>query len=262
MRYSILLTNDDGYGAPGIESLCKALSVSHVPNLVAPASEQSGIGHAFTFTSPLHCEKQGRPDGLEAYTVGGTPSDCVKLGVAQLLEEKPDVIVSGMNAGENTGIAGHYSGTVAAAREGAFWGIPSVAFSLCSNAFEHVDSYSALAPNILSAIMDMDQRSSGSAKYSVFYNVNFPGCPVSECKGLRITRQSMAFFNDRYETISNINGSSRFQLYGEKSQLEDSLEYDSRAVAEGYATVTPLCCDATAINAMDYLAALEQTELS
>jgi 5'-nucleotidase len=254
-RLRILLTNDDGFGSLGIRCLHDILAREHDVVVSAPKAEQSGIGHAFTFNKPLSYEVLPRELGMEGYAVSGTPSDCVKFAVSYLLPQMPDIVVSGMNIGENSGISSFYSGTVAAAREGAFWRLPSVAFSLCSTGGEsRLDAYCGKAADILNRIVESGPPCNGRA---VFYNVNFPDCPPGTCKGIKVTRQSLAFFDDRYKKVTTYDLRDGFVVYGDKKNIEPFDTFDSRALLNNYITVTPLCFDATAEWALPLLSELE-----
>jgi 5'-nucleotidase len=256
-RQRILLTNDDGYGAAGIALLYQALAPHYDVTVVAPETEQSGIGHAFTFSGSLTCRPINAETGMNGYAVNGTPSDCVKIAVAHLLPKKPDAIIAGMNLGENSGTAGYYSGTVAAAREGAFWRIPSMAFSVCKEGFDFAGEYALMARQLFERIRDIHRHKAGAnGAIPVYYNVNFPGCPFSKSKGVKITRQSLAFFDDRYREERDASGQARYWIYGERKDLEQSELYDTRALENGYITVTPLDFDATAVAALSFLEGL------
>lgn len=253
----ILLTNDDGIEAAGIRTLCAQLSCKHRVTIVAPDSEQSGIGHAFTYHTPVYYEKKTLDFCTEAYAVSGTPSDCVKVGISIILSEQPDAVVSGMNIGENSGVSGFYSGTVAGAREGAFWRVPSYAFSVCDNGGVFLELYAQKAAELFDKMNSLRSGSSQALSKRVFINVNFPGCHPRENRGVRITRQSMAYFNDKYKAQEQADGRTGYVIYGEKHELEESNGYDSRALENGYTTVTPLHFDATAEQALGNLSILE-----
>jgi 5'-nucleotidase len=255
-RLRILLTNDDGYSSPGIRRLHDVLAREHDVTVSAPQSEQSGIGHAFTFNKPLSYNALPVELGMHGWAVGGTPSDCVKFAVSHLLEQKPHIVVSGMNIGENSGISSFYSGTVAAAREGAFWRLPSIAFSVCSNAVLHLAAYCGKAAEILDRIMTIGPANNGKV---VFYNVNFPDCAPSACKGIKVTRQSLAFFDDRYKRVTTLGAADGFVVYGDKILVEEHDTFDSRALLNNFITVTPLGFDATAEWALPNLSGLEQS---
>jgi 5'-nucleotidase len=256
-RLNILLTNDDGYSSPGIRQLQAVLCREHDVVVCAPEKEQSGISHAFTFNRPLSYNALPSDAGMQGWAVAGTPSDCVKFAVSHLLPspQVPDVVISGMNIGENSGISSFYSGTVAAAREGAFWRLPSFAFSLCADADAYLEPYCVQAAGILDRILATGPVNNGRA---VFYNVNFPSCAPDTCRGIKVTRQSLAFFDDRYRKVAGAEGRpDGFVVYGDKKDVEQQDTFDSRALMNRYIAVTPLCFDATAEWALSCLSALE-----
>jgi 5'-nucleotidase len=255
----ILLTNDDGYDAPGIKALYDALAGRHEIIVAAPQTEQSGIGHAFSYKSPLASHPIPPSMKMNGYAISGTPADCVKFAVAHLLDVMPDVVVSGMNNGENTGISGHYSGTVAAAREGALWGLRSIAFSLCEESADYLDDYCRVAATLLEKSATLAEHAFGTPQRRVFLNINFPACDPHACNGVRITYQSHAFFDDRYDELRSDDGSVQYLLRGTKCRIEDSDEYDSRAMQNRFVTITPLDCDSTATRAMAHLQSLNTT---
>ncbi|MGB7567624.1 MAG: 5'/3'-nucleotidase SurE [Chitinivibrionales bacterium] len=255
-RLRILLTNDDGYQSAGIKRMHEALVSRHEVIVAAPRNEQSGIGHAFTFNRPLNFARLPEEACMDGYMVSGTPSDCVKFAISYLLKEKPDIIVSGVNSGENSGISGFYSGTLAAAREGAFWGIPSFAFSLCVGGEGFLIDYSRKALDIMDLVMAAASPSVDNNQ--TYYNVNFPSCSPELCKGIKVTRQSLAFFDDRYELIKVENAQDGYMVYGEKKEIEGSDLYDSRALMNQYITITPLHFDATAHWQLRPLSSLER----
>lgn len=249
MKKTILLTNDDGYNSIGIRLLYDILKNFYHVVIVAPESEKSGVGHSFTYNYPLFYTKIENDYAEDMYSVSGSPADCVKFAVSYLLPKTPDMIISGMNIGENSGISSHYSGTVAAAREGAFWKIRSFAFSLCEDGYHFAEHYSKLSVKIIDYLMEKISFIDNT----IFYNVNFPNCNPLNIKGIKFTRQSMAFYNDRYKQISvnSLNGIDfGYQLFGEKIDLEESNEYDSKALLDNFITVTPLSFDATASNCL------------
>jgi 5'-nucleotidase len=252
-RLNILLTNDDGYDSAGLKHLYGVLAAEHDVVVAAPETEQSGIGHAFTLERPLHYRKLPAELGMKGFIINGTPSDCVKFALSFLLEHKPDFVVSGMNIGENSGICGYYSGTVAAAREGAFWRVPSVAFSLCARAGGFVEPYCKRALAIFKGITALGPAPNGRC---VFYNVNFPECAPDACRGVKVTRQSTAFFDDRYRRVETATAQAGYVVYGDKKDVEESDAYDSRALMNNYITVSPLGFDATAEWALPLLSDL------
>jgi len=249
---TVLLTNDDGWNSPGIGWLYEALSRRYEVAVVAPEHEQSGIGHAFTYKAPLYCRTISGRFGERAWSVSGSPSDCVKMAVAELLDGRPDIVVSGMNVGENSGICGYYSGTVAAAREAAFWRIPGFAFSVEESGSAWGRAYADAAADIVRDVLGA-MRGNGGVDPTVFYNVNFPGRAPAACRGTRVTRQSMAYFDDRFRKTGGADGRTGYVIYGEKAQLETDDAFDARALLNGYTCITPLHFDATAEEAARHL---------
>lgn len=242
----MILTNDDGYRAPGIRSLARALMPHYDVIVVAPEEEQSGVSHSFTYRREIRSRENHEEGFCRTVVVSGTPVDCVKFALSAVVSRPPVLVVSGMNVGENTGISGFYSGTVAAAREGAFWGVPSIAFSLSAEGAAHLGAWSRVAARFLAAWQRTDLAPFKEAGRSIFLNVNFPGLHPGKGRGARITRQSMAYFADRYVPVGRVAGETLYELKGEKRDIEESDDYDSRAIDNGWTTITPLQFDATA----------------
>ncbi len=254
-KLRVLLTNDDGFFAPGIKQLFSVLKEVCDVTVVAPDEEQSGIGHAFTYQKPLKIRKD-HVKGMSGYVVAGTPADCVKVALGHLLKETPQVIISGLNNDINTGIAGYYSGTVAAAREGAFWKIPSIAFSLSELPSEENKEYSEIAVKILFKVFELCLKNVNHE--NIYYNVNFPPCSPKMCTGIKVTRQSLSFWDDLYTEKKREDGGIEYWLSGERKDVEDSVAYDTKAIYENYVTITPLHVDATASEHMKQLSGLEK----
>lgn len=251
----MLLTNDDGYSSSGIKLLHSVLQQYYEVTVVAPKSEKSGVSHSFTYHQPLECKKITDSYAENLFTVDGSPSDCVKFAVSYLCEKKPDMIVSGINIGENSGVSSIYSGTVAAAREGAFWKIPSFAFSVFKADSESETYFSSIIPRLLDHFFDNDHLF-GSNTY---FNINYPPCKPSFVKGVKITKQSLAFFSDEYRHVSSGDTGKSYQLFGEKLELEKSDEYDSSALEQHWITITPHSFDTTAYRDYYRLKTLEKS---
>jgi 5'-nucleotidase len=243
-KYSILLTNDDGFDSKGIQLLYEILEKKYTTIVVAPDSEKSGVGHSFTYKQPLFYNKIVNSYAKEIYSVSGSPADCVKFAVSYLLPTKPDIVISGLNIGENSGISSYYSGTVAAAREGAFWKIKSFAFSICEDGNDYLSCYINLIPEIIEELLLFETFFSN--KY--FFNINFPSCSPELLKGIKITKQSLAFFDDKYLKVK-IDGKKfekeGFVIYGKKFDVEKDDCYDSRALINNWISITPLSYDST-----------------
>jgi 5'-nucleotidase len=258
-KLTVLLTNDDGFHADGIKILHSELIKRFNVIVAAPEQEKSGVGHAFTFNNPLHCVQNKENESYQGYIVSGTPADCVKFAIGHLLPEKPDIVVSGINNGENSGLSAFYSGTVAAAREGAFWNIPSFAFSVCAEAFAYAKEYASIVPSIIENVL---KSGNITATPRVYYNVNFPGCSLANVKSTKITWQSLSFFDDRYRRIESKSHKSGegFVVFGEKKDIENSDAFDSKALTENIITITPLTFDSTAHQAIPHLLKLEKED--
>jgi 5'-nucleotidase len=244
----ILLTNDDGIFAPGLAAIQKELNTLGDVDVVAPQHEQSAMGHSITFEGPLSCDRLHVNEEFHGYGVDGRPADCVKLAVLELLDGKPDLIVSGINTGENVGIHVLYSGTVAAAIEGAFFDVPSIAVSLEYGREMDFVFAARTARWVIEALLQ------NGLKAGYVYNVNIPTADKGSPKGVRATRLTpYASFNERYESRTDPHGRRFFWLTGEKVEQDDGLESDLTALRSGYVSITPLHFD------MTHLESLEET---
>lgn len=250
-RKHVVITNDDGIHADGLLALVEIFSNEYEVTVVAPLVEQSGKGHSFTYKTGVTCQEV-TIDGVKAYAINGTPADCIKVAFSHILSELPDFVISGINFGENLGIANFYSGTVGAAREALFWHIPSIAFSTCYDREDDINNYAKEALRITQSLEEQNLLRKDLKHY---YNVNFPTGTVSNAKGIKICRQSMAYYNDKY-TVEEIDGEEVLFVNGNVVEVEDSQEFDIAALRAGYITVTPLLIDATAYDVMDSLSFL------
>ena len=240
----ILLTNDDGIFAPGLAALYKELVKIGDVTVVAPAESRSGASHSVTFSRPLVCNKVDINGQFTGFSVQGSPADCVKLAVMQLHEGPIDLLVAGINNGANAGINVYYSGTVAAAMEGAFLKIPAVAMSLWVPArrgplveeqmdFEKAAHYCA---KILKKLMPV--------KKGNVININIPQLSKGEPKGVRAVPQSSKGFDEYYIRWKNEQGKTVFQLAGNGHQI-DGTPTDTTSLEEGFITITALAPDMT-----------------
>lgn len=258
-KKTVLLTNDDGYFSQGIKLLYNTLSEKYNVIVVAPDTEKSGISHAFSYKTLINYEKIANNIGMNGYSVCGSPADCVKFAVGKLLIKKPDLIISGLNIGENSGVSAIYSGTVAAAREGALWNIHSFAFSVFEESWQYAQEYAEIVPEIIDKILNIKNIKTINSG-SVYFNVNFPPCKLNEIKGNKITRQSTAFFDDHYLQVDNDHHCSGigYSLCGKKIKIEDSDDFDSRALLNKWITITPLSIDQTAYQEYSHLIQFEK----
>ena len=232
----ILLTNDDGIFAEGLAAIYEELKAIGEVVVVAPADGQSGSGHSITFAEPLLCNKVDVDGRFTGYGVHGSPADCVKLAVRELLDEPVDLIVSGINFGANVGINVFYSGTVAAAMEGAFFRIPAVAMSLASE--EKVD-FKAAAKYCMEVLKKVMPLSCGEV-----ININIPQLSKGEPKGVKVAGQSTSGFEEYYVPHDDEQGKKAFKLMGGEHRLDGTMT-DTHCLVEGYITVTTLHFDMT-----------------
>jgi len=237
---NILLANDDGVFAPGLRALRQELTQLGQVTVVAPMQEQSGVGHSISILEPLVVKAVDDADGSPlGWAVEGSPADCVKLAVYELLDRPPDLIVSGINAGANAGINVLYSGTVAAAIEGSFFGITSIAVSL--ELAEHFD-YPRAARTAVEVIRGI--LANRPAKGSLF-NVNLPSHVRGEPRGVKIVPMGMGRYGEGFEKRLDPRGRTYFWMtYKPPFDLEGP-ETDVTALTENYVTVTPLQFDLT-----------------
>ena len=235
----ILLSNDDGYFAPGLESLARALAAVAEITVVAPERERSGASNSLTLDRPLSLKRAA--NGF--YYVNGTPSDCVHLAVTGMLDHLPDMVVSGINMGANMGDDTIYSGTVAAATEGYLLGVPALAVSLSLKQGTHFDTAARVARQIVERFQQ--DHLVGPGGEPLLLNLNVPDIPYEQLKGLRVTRLGKRHKAEavvkqqtpRNETVYWVGAAGAAQDAGEGT--------DFHAVANGYASLTPLQIDLT-----------------
>jgi 5'-nucleotidase len=246
---NILISNDDGIYSYGLYELAKRMSALGKVTVVAPDKEQSAIGHAITIHQPLRCRKIKLYDlDIDAWRVNGTPADCVKLGVETLLSERPDLIISGINDGENLGTDIIYSGTVSAAIEGSLFNIPSIAVSYvkrCSTDF------SAAAEAAFKVIKQVLEHRGGM---NMLLNINIPETEsVDLLKGVKITRLGVKKYRNSFEERKDPRGESYYWLAGELIEDETGEDTDIYAARRGYVSITPINVDLTGYEDIDRL---------
>lgn len=246
----ILVTNDDGISAPGLRKLISLMRQIGRVVVVAPEGPQSAMSHAITIKYPLmYKEIEISPDYKE-YSLNGTPVDCVKFGIHRLMDEKPDLVVSGINHGSNASINIIYSGTMGAALEGSMGGIPSIGFSILD--YDHLADFSAsedfilkIAKNVLSEGLDQ----------GIALNVNFPKLlNDTPYKGIRICRQAQAYWKEDFaERKDPRDGRPYFWLTGTFSINEDNDQTDEWALDRYFVSIVPVQFDFTAHKQIDKL---------
>jgi len=243
-----LLTNDDGIFAPGLAALERAMRRLGDVSVVAPSTEQSGVGHAITFLTPLTAKEIFDGSRSRGWAVDGSPADAVKLGISEFCPKRPDVVVSGINAGLNAGINVLYSGTVAAAIEGAFFGITSIAVSLEYD--EHGD-FDRAAEIALDVIRELLSRSPPAGS---LYNINIPTRALHGIPALRVVPMSTARYGEAFERRVDPRGRPYYWSTNEPPPPPLATESDVTALAAGDVTLTPLHFDLTRRLAIDALA--------
>lgn len=235
----ILLTNDDGVYAPGLRALRKALQTIGDVTVVAPLSEQSAAGHSITLLTPLVVHEIFEGGERIGYAVDGKPADCVKLAIVMIMKEEPDVVISGINAGSNAGINVLYSGTVAAAIEGAFLSTLSMAVSLEFPEDDHFPRAAELALEVIKQIL-----AKKPAKGELF-NINIPTLSKGEPRGVRVLPQGLSVYRETYEERIDPRGRRYFWLLPDLLYATEAPHSDIEGLADRYVTVTPLHFDLT-----------------
>jgi 5'-nucleotidase len=251
-EHLILVTNDDSVNAKGIHALVEVAKQFGEVVVVAPDKPQSGMGHAITIHDPLRLKKTSLFENTNAYACSGTPVDCVKLAIYEVLHRKPDLILSGFNHGENSSTNVLYSGTMSAAIEGAMEGIPSIGFSLAD--------YSAEAdfePAKFYATKIVMQVLKSKMEKGICLNVNIPKLSISEIKGIKVCSQAHAFWADRFEKRLDQFGQPYFWLTGEFSDMDKRPDTDLHALKHGFVSVVPTQYDLTAYAAIEKYKSLE-----
>jgi 5'-nucleotidase len=243
----VLLTNDDGIHAPGLMALHQELNGDFDLDIVAPESEMSAVGHAITLAHPLRVKAVYKNGVFFGYGVTGTPADCVKIAVQELLQRPPDIILSGINWGANVGVNVLYSGTVSAATEGAFLGIGAAAISLKREKNPDYGFAARFSREIIRFITENGLRK-GTA-----LNVNIPAVPADKIRGVSITRQGMSRFRERYESRVDPRGNVYYWLTGETPVEEEGPDTDARALKENRITITPITYDLTCLEEVNRL---------
>jgi 5'-nucleotidase len=245
----ILVTNDDGITAPGIRTLIEIMNEIGTVVVVAPDSPQSAMGHAITINSTLYCDPIKITDGpQEEYSCSGTPADCVKLAVNELLDRKPDLCVSGINHGSNSSINVIYSGTMSAAMEAAIEGIPSIGFSLLDF------SWNADFNPIRKYVKKITEQAllNGIPK-DVVLNVNFPKRKEDEIKGIKVCRQAKANWVEEFDKRKNPMGRDYYWLTGNFINEDKGKDTDEWALSQGYISIVPTQFDLTAHHSIQQL---------
>lgn len=249
-RPRLLLCNDDGIHAPGIQALAAALDGIGELSVVAPTTEQSAVGHAITVRDPVRAHEVAFdvPSGsIPAWGVDGTPADSVKLACHELLDEPPDLVVSGINQGPNTAVNVLYSGTVSAATEASILGLDAVAVSYCDWSTPEFGGAGFWARRVVLRVLEE------GLPQGVLLNVNVPNLPREQINGIALTRQARSRWEEGFEERTDPADRPYYWLAGTFVNLDDGSETDLSAIEQGYVSVTPIQHDMTAYDAFDAL---------
>jgi 5'-nucleotidase len=240
---TILVTNDDGVHSPGIIALYKTMKNLGEAYIIAPDRERSATGHSLTLHRPLKVDEIRE----HVYSINGTPTDCVTLGINKLLPERPSLVVSGINKGANLGDDITYSGTVSAAIEGTIFGVPSIAFSLTNDKYYHFDTAIYVALKIASHVINQ------SLPYDTLLNVNIPNLRKEEIHGIKFTRQGKRIYDNSIQETYSPLGEKHYWIGGGKPYWEHGEDTDIEAVQAKFISVTPIHLDLTNYDALSLL---------
>ena len=255
-RPLILISNDDGYQAKGINELVGMLSDMADIIVCAPDDARSGFSCAFSATTPLRLQLRERRQGVEVWSCNGTPVDCVKMALAELIPRRPDMVIGGINHGDNSSVNAHYSGTMGVTLEGCMKYIPSVAFSLC----DHCDDadFSPMRPYIRTITQKV---LADGLPVGVCLNVNFPKLPSTfnpphstNYKGVRVCRMAKGTWSSEVVKCHHPLGYDYWWMVGKYINDEpEADDTDNWALTHGYIAITPTQIDVTAYGAMDLI---------
>ena len=236
---NILLTNDDGIHSKALRLLHGRLTDHHRVTVVAPDRERSAISHAITLQRPLRAEMMALGDGFFGYAVSGTPADCVKLALLDLMDDRPDLVVAGINPGVNLGVNINYSGTVAAAREAALGGIAALSVSIAGRG---ADRFAEAAGVVLELTAVIGRH---GLPFGTFLNVNIPDADIGAISGVRFSRQGIQRFDEYIDKRVDPRDRAYYWQGLDRQTFESSPEVDGTALDEAFISITPIKCDTT-----------------
>lgn len=241
----ILVSNDDGIDSLGISVLVKSLKQIADVTVVAPQYEQSAAGHAITMKIPLRVTPYFKNGDFFGYAVDGTPADCVKMGIRNIMKEPPDLVISGINYGSNTAINIIYSGTVSAAREAAIMDVPAIAISITNHATKEFN-YAAKLTKMLALKMIRNKLPLGT-----LLNVNVPDLPEEKIAGIVLTKQGKSKWDDIYEQRQDPYGRDYYWLTGNLLDVDTDTDIDQAAISKNFVSITPIHFDLTDYDTFD-----------
>ena len=244
---NILLTNDDGIYARGLWSLYKYFAEKHQVTVVAPDRERSAIGHAITLHQPLRATRVSLNGEFRGYAVNGTPADCIKLGILEILQTRPDLVVAGINPGANVGANLNYSGTVAAAKEAALCGTTGIAVSIQDRQAQYYDDAARFIARLSERI------SSKGLPFGTFLNVNLPNLPLKQIAGVQICRQGVEKLTEYVDKRQDPRNQTYYWQGRDMQSFGPDPTVDGSALDQKYISITPVKCDMTDYRAMEEL---------
>lgn len=246
----ILLTNDDGVHAEGLWAVYKKFSEKHSVTVVAPDRERSAVSHGISLNEALRIKQIKVNGGYSAYSVNGTPADCVNLGLMVVSGgDEPDLVISGINPGSNVGNSVNYSGTAAGAREAALHGIPAIAVSIGSYHPKYYDEAAFFTEKVADRVLE------NGLPFGTFLNVNIPNIPLQKIEGIRICRQAVSAVSEYFEKRVDPRNQEYYWLGADFREFEKDGDTDGSAVFRKYISVSPLKCDMTDYNMIEKLGA-------
>jgi 5'-nucleotidase len=235
----VLISNDDGIDSPGIFALASELKKIADVTVIAPRTEQSAVGHAITMKIPLRVTDYYKDGEFFGYAIDGTPADCIKIGIRNIIKERPDIVISGINHGSNAAINIIYSGTVSAAREASIMDIPAIAVSVAS----HEAKDFTYAAEISAKLAEMVLKN--GLEKGTLLNVNVPDLPRNEIKGVLLTKQGKTKWDDIYEERSDPYGKKYYWLTGSLIESDSTNDTDHFALKSNYVSISPVHFDLT-----------------
>jgi len=246
-RMKILLTNDDGIYAEGLWALYRRFAGKYSVAVIAPDRERSAVGHGITLNTPIQSIKVETNGGYTGHAVTGTPVDCVKLGLLELLDEKPDMVISGINPGANVGVNINYSGTVSAAKEATLYGIPSIAVSTAGRGSEYYEDAARFMELLVAEVFEK------GLPFGTLLNVNLPDKPLGEIEGVLISRHGTAFFTEYFDKRIDPRSRTYYWHGFDSHSTEKDPDVDKTALSRNFISITPIKCDATDYAAIEDL---------
>lgn len=243
----LLLTNDDGIFADGLLALHEVFSRCHDVTVVAPDRERSAVGHGITLHTPLRCNRIGLGNGTKGYAVTGLPADCIKLGINEILDSRPDMVISGINPGANVGVNVNYSGTVAAAKEAALYGIPAIAVSVVGGGELYYDKAARFVEKLSAKVAEE------GLEPATFLNVNLPNLPFERIRGIKLSRQGIGVFPEYFEKRLDPRKEVYYWQGCDALPADQRPDIDSAVLNRGFISITPIKCDMTDYHGLEGL---------